>query len=206
MCRSKQEPGGPRRCAGDARAVLSRARRDVRVLSGRESQLAADLEVSSLDLNCDLGQASVEELDLLRDRLIAGWVDARQRGDVVADQHLERRVKELGEECGRRGPVHAADHNGLADMVVDALAPRPEGQQRVDCGSLCALQVTERAVNHGWEPTAGPSSVTVYRKGDQEISVQWSWNGNVNGAIINGYGVCGTGEEKLAQVRGALSK
>ncbi|SUA31656.1 Uncharacterised protein [Mycolicibacterium fortuitum] len=206
MCRSKQEPGGPRRCAGDARAVLSRAQRNVRVLSGRASELAASLEGSSPDLNSDLRQASDQELSLLRDRLITGWIDARRSGDVVADQQLERKVKELGEEVGRRGHIHAADHNGLADMVVDTLAPRPEGRQRVDCGSLCALQVTERAVNHGWQPTAGPSSVTVYRKGEQEISVQWSWNGNVNGALINGRGVCGTGEEKLVQVNSALSK
>lgn len=195
MCRSKQEPGGPRRCAGDARAVLSRARRDVRVLSGRASELAGRLEEGSLDVNADLSRASVEELTLLRDRLIMGWVDARQSDDLVADQQLERKVKELGEEFGRRGHIHAADHNGLADMVVDAIAPRSEGQQRVDCGSLCALQITEQAASQGWEPAAGPGSVTVYRKGAQEISVQWSWNGNVNSAMINGYGVWHWGRE-----------
>jgi hypothetical protein len=43
MCRASTEPGGPRRCAGDARLALARATTTVEVLEGQELALMSQL-------------------------------------------------------------------------------------------------------------------------------------------------------------------
>lgn len=53
MCRSANEPGGPKRCSGDTRAALERATYSVELLERTEEQLVLELEQLNREADTD---------------------------------------------------------------------------------------------------------------------------------------------------------